>query len=47
MSRSKSLVSIGVLIVTLMVVLSFSFASVASAQEARWKDLNNQVMELL
>ena len=34
------------LTITLMVILGMSMCSLALAQEARWKALNNQFMEL-
>ena len=37
---------VSALTITLMMVLGLSFSSIASAQEARWKALYNQVMEL-
>ena len=46
MRRSKRWVSFNTLSVVIMMVLGLSFGSIASAQEARWKALKNQVKAL-
>ena len=46
MRRSKRWVSVSTLTISLVVVVGLSFASIALAQEARLKELNNKVEEL-